>query len=214
MVLISPLVLLAAFLGISVIPSLNSSSDYGGAVDILFSIEYAVDYLTMDYGDYLQGSYQSAMYDENVQVGRITLILSIVEWLNASSWSTQLFGVGFGAATPSEWLGGQGDPLFGILGTRGAISGAGLALVETGILGLGLFIYFFFNLRREIKIQIKNSDALNAVRWYKTVLVIFYVFLFDFFFYSTSLFRTMPMPILFFAIIATLSMKNKKTSKK
>ena len=203
--LISPFVFVGIVLGMTFIPSLNVSSEYGGSVNILFAIEYAIRYLTMDYGDSLQGSYESAMYDENIQVGRITLLFSIAEWLSNSSWSTQLFGVGFGAATPSEWLGQQSDPLFNIIGTRGAISGAGLALVETGILGLGIFIYFFLNLHRMVRLQIKKSENLDVSRWYKTMNVIFYVFLFDFFFYSTVLLRTLPMPIIFFAVLATLS---------
>lgn len=214
MLLISPLLFVGASLGIAFIPSLNMGGDYGGAVNILFAIEYAVDYLTMDYGDSLQGSYELAMYDENIQVGRLTLLFSMAEWLRISSWSTQLFGVGFGVATPSEWLGGQSDPLFDILGTRGAISGAGLALVETGILGLGILIYFFLNLRRTIRLHIEKSANLDVSRWYKTINVIFYVFLYDFFFYSTVLLRTLPMPIIFFAIIFTLSIPKSRHSPK
>jgi hypothetical protein len=204
-ILISPFVFAGVFLGMAYIPSLNIGAEYGGAVNFLFAIEYAVDYLTMDYGSSLQGSYESAMYDENIQVGRVTLLFSIAEWLSNSSWSTQLFGVGFGTATPSEWLSGNNDRLFDVLGTRGAISGAGLALVETGIIGLGICIYFFLNLHCIIRIMVKRSEDFNLSRWYKTVNVVFYVFLYDFFFYSTALLRTLPMPIIFFAIVATLS---------
>jgi hypothetical protein len=204
-ILISPFIFVGVFLGVAYMPSLNIGAEYGGAVNILFAVEYAADYLTMDYGSSLQGSYESAMYDENIQVGRITLLFSIVEWLSNSSWPTQLFGVGFGTATPSEWLSGNNDRLFDVLGTRGAISGAGLALVETGIIGLGICIYFFLNLHRTIRIMVKRSEDINLSRWYKTVNVVFYVFLYDFFFYSTAMLRTLPMPIIFFAVVATLS---------
>lgn len=210
LIIILPFVCAGVLLGVAYIPSLNIGAEYGGAVNILFAIEYAIDYLTMDYGGSLQGSYDAAIYDENIQVGRLTLLFSIAEWLGKSSWSTKLLGVGFGAATPSEWLGGNKDAIFDIVGSRGAISGAGLALVETGVIGLGLFIYFFLNLHRTIRLLIEGSGDFDARRWYKTLNVVFYVFLYDFFFYSTTLLRTLPMPIIFFAAIATLSVKRSR----
>jgi hypothetical protein len=211
-ILTLPLVLLSVLMGISFIPSLNVDSSYGGGVNIFYAFAYAIDYLIMDYGDSLQGTYNAAFYDKGIQVGRLTLLLSILEFISNAHWTIQLFGVGFGVATPSEWLGENDDALFKIIGTRGAISGAGLALVETGLIGLIILVYFFYTLHRAIRRSINNSSNLKFLRWCKTLNVIFFVFIYDFFFYSTVLLRTLPMPIIFFTAIATLSYINSRNS--
>ena len=202
-------ILLSVVIGASFIPSLNIDNRYGGSVNLVQLVQYAYDYLTMDYGDSLQGSYADAGLNQNIQVGRITLLLSIVQWISNSNWFVMLFGIGFGVATPSDWLGGNVDPLFSILGTRGAISGACLSLIETGIFGFGLFVLFFNKIHNRIWYLIKDAGDHHLKRWYKMVAVAFYIFVYDFFFYSTTLFRVLPMPVIFFAIIFTL-VKQKK----
>jgi len=158
----------------------------------------------MDYGGNLQGTYQDAMFDENIQVGRFVLISSIFDWLYNSAFLTKLFGLGFGVATPSEWIGQSTDPLFPILGTRGAISGAGLALIETGLIGFGLITLFFVRIYFSLQIAIKSTRNAQSLRWYKTLEVLLFLTLYDFFFYSTVLFRTIPMPLIFFALLSTM----------
>ena len=207
---ISLFILGGSLIGLAFIPSLNVEENYGGSLNIKFALEYAFNYLTMNYGGPLQGSYLEATNNVNIQVGRLTLLLSIMDWLNNSSWFVQLFGIGFGAVTPSEWLGGRDDPLFNVLGTRGAISGAGLALIETGVIGFAILLYFFLKIHCKIKLLIKNSNNLGINNWFKTVNIIFYIFIYDFFFYSTVLFRVLPLPIIFFGIIATLTLVKSK----
>jgi len=191
-------------LGVAVIPSLSNSTHLAPANSFFYPIQYAFEYLTMDYGGNLQGTYQDAMFDENIQVGRFVLISSIFDWLYNSAFLTKLFGLGFGVATPSEWIGQSTDPLFPILGTRGAISGAGLALIETGLIGFGLITLFFVRIYFSLQIAIKSARNAQSLRWYKTLEVLLFLTLYDFFFYSTVLFRTIPMPLIFFALLSTM----------
>ena len=196
--------LLGIVLGPLFIPSLNVEGSYFGSFNVLHMFEYALDYLTMDYGGPLQGSFESARSDINIQVGRITLMLSIVNWFSELDWASRLFGLGLGTVTPSEWLGGHEDPLFRVLNTRGAISGAGVALIETGLVGLGLFVVLFLKLFTITFKYSQKAQTVDARRWYRTVIILLGVFAFDFFFYSTILLRTLPMPIIFFSIIASI----------
>jgi len=191
-------------LGLRAIPSLNPDAGYSGGVSPAFAINYAIEYLTMDYGGSLQGNFENAATDINIQVGRVIVVLEIVRWLSQADWITMLFGAGFGIATPSEFLGDQRDPLFQLIGTRGAISGAGLAVLETGLIGLGLFFVFFFGMLSLAWRSARQARTDTARRWFRTVMVLMAVFLYDFFFYSTTLLRTLPMPVLIFAIAASL----------
>lgn len=198
------ILLIAMPLGISLIPSLNSSASFGGSVSLLFALDYAIEYLTMDYGGPLQNSYEAAAYDRNTQVGRLTLWVHIVNWLYHADTMTQLFGVGFGKATPSSWITSDDDILFNLLGTRGSISGAGLTLIESGIVGILFFISFFLLIFYKIKSVKKILYFSDSKRWMNVVFVIMCVFALDFFLYSTVTFRTLPMPILFFTILSSV----------
>jgi hypothetical protein len=177
---------------------------YSGSISLSFALEYAWTYLTMDYGGSLQSSYEQAVFDENVQVGRIIVVLDILRWLIHADWHSLLFGMGFGTVTPSEWLPDSDDPLFKALGTRGAISGAGLAVLETGLVGLSLFVLMFGIVIMMSLRQSRRTRSLAARQWLRTVLVIVGVFAFDFFFYSTALLRTLPLPYLFFLVVASV----------
>lgn len=199
------------FLGLSSIPSLNPESKYGSSIDITHAFKYATEYLTMDYGDSLQGKYEEAKTDKGIQVGRWTLFSSIIQWLLVSDLSVKLFGVSIGNATASLWRENHNDALFTTIGTRGAISGFGLTLIETGIIGALIMIFFFYNLRKNIYSLARISNDLIYSRWLKTFNILIYVFIYDYFFYSTTLLRTLPMPVLFFSAIATLNIK--KTNK-
>jgi hypothetical protein len=199
------ILIISVTFGAIFIPSLNPSESYYGSVDFLHIVRYAFDYLTMDYGTQLQGQYKDAFDDKSIQVGRLTLLMYLSDWLSNASLQVKLFGVGFGIATSNQWSVGPSDPLFNFIGARGAISGAGLTLIETGIIGLLIFIFFFTNIFLKIKQLLRHEVNPNTRRWYRTVELLFWVFLFDFFFYSTILFRTMPLPIIFFTIISTLT---------
>jgi hypothetical protein len=191
-------------LGLRAVPSLNPEESYSGSISLSFALEYAWTYLTMDYGGSLQSSYEQAVFDENVQVGRIIVVLDILRWLIHADWHSLLFGMGFGTVTPSEWLPDSDDPLFKALGTRGAISGAGLAVLETGLVGLSLFVLMFGIVIMMSLRQSRRTRSLAARQWLRTVLVIVGVFAFDFFFYSTALLRTLPLPYLFFLVVASV----------
>jgi hypothetical protein len=52
--------------------------------------------------------------------------------------------------------------------------------------------------------QSRRTRSLAARQWLRTVLVIVGVFAFDFFFYSTALLRTLPLPYLFFLVVASV----------
>jgi hypothetical protein len=197
------------FFGAHFIPSLNMNESYGGAVNFIYLFEYALEYLTMDYGGTLQGSYNDALLDAGVQIGRITLLIYIVDWIKQQEILTILFGIGFGAITPSDWLANQSDPLFNLIGARGAISGFGLTLIETGVVGSILMFIFFINILLKVLILSRNENDLRLKRWYKTVVIILFVFMYDYFFYSTVLLRVLPMPIILFSIIASIGLKRK-----
>ena len=203
-------------IGVSVIPSLSGSSLQYGGNSFFAPIEYALDYLTMDYGGNLQGTYEEALLDENVQVGRFTLIVSVFQWFSGASFWVKLFGLGFGVATPSAWIGASSDPLFDILGTRGATSGAILTIIETGFVGFALINTFFIAVYRSLRIGIRESSQAGHVllhRWYKTLEVLFYLSLYDFFFYSITLFRTLPAPMILFGLLSTITiLRHKKTA--
>lgn len=212
--LITVAILVGGFLlGLRAIPSLNPDEAYGGGVNPAFAIEYAIQYLTMDYGGPLQGAREMAAQDVNIQVGRFIILLEIARWLGSVDLATLLFGAGYGLITPSDWLGGQEDRLFEVLGTRGAISGAGLAVIETGLLGLGLYVAFFLTVARTATILAKQAHTEEARTWYRIVLVLLGVFAYDFFFYSTTLFRTLPMPVLVFSVLASLSLARRLDSR-
>ncbi len=193
-------------LGISAIPSLNAEEAYGGSISIRHALDYGITYLTMNFGGPLQGTYVEAVSDTGVQVGRTTLWISIFDWLMSGDTWTLLFGSGFGTATSSIWLREGGDNLFSVIGTRGAISGAGLAAVETGLVGLLTMGWLFVSVTYGLVAVHRKVHSSTAKRWLRTLMIIHLVFCFDFFFYSIVLFRTMPMPFVFFVLLASISL--------
>jgi hypothetical protein len=191
-------------LGIRSIPSLNPEGSYVGGVSLSHAAQYALEYVTMDYGGSLQGSYELAARDDNVQVGRAIIWLHIIQWLNDSGPWTWMFGNGFGSATRNAWTNSGSDPLFDVIASRGGISGAGLAAVETGMVGLALATYAFLHIGMTIRRCRREAKSHIAIRWYRTTALLLAIFAFDFFFYSTVLLRTMPLPLIFFAIVASI----------
>ena len=202
------ILLIAIPLGISLIPSLNSSASFGGSVSLLFAFDYAVDYLTMDYGGPLQNNYEAAAYDRNTQVGRLTLWFHIINWLYHADTMTQLFGVGF-----VKLLLPLGLPVMMIYYltclAQEAPFRAGLTLIRPGIIGISFFICFFLFIFFKIKSIKKRLYFPDSKRWMNVVFVIMCVFAVDFFLYSTVTFRTLPMPILFFTILSSIFMIEK-----
>lgn len=192
----------------SFIPSLSGAEGNikaDGRLDYLFT--YASEYLFADYGGALQGAEEVAAFNDNVQLGRMILWLAILDKLANADILTLLFGHGAGYITPSSWV-NSADVMFDRLGYRGAVSGAGIALVEGGLVGfflnISIFFVFYFevfvNSRRLINPQLR---ALNRI-----VFVASLVFLYDYFLYSIVLFRTFPMPVIFlFSYFSLVVMK-------
>jgi hypothetical protein len=166
--------------------------------------EFAVEYAFMDYGDNTSGTYFQAMYDKNVQVGRISILYKIIEFSTQSGIKTFLFGIGPGMATPNMWIGNDRDILFSIIGARGAISGIGLTLLESGLIGVTILTYFiFFNVKYIYKTSKVIIDPLNKM-WARVILLVHIVFCFDFFFYSTTLFFLNPLPLFYFGSLGLI----------
>jgi hypothetical protein len=202
--IISILLILFIMVGLSQIPSLNAGETTGGSISFTHMYNYAITYLTMDYGDSLQGGRAQSMTDTNIQVGRITLLFLIVDFVLSADLSTILFGLGPGSITPSIWLDGGRDVMYGALGFRGAISGLGLSLIETGLIGTFIFTSFFIYSFRKMHMIYKTLQSSVARRWVRMLKVLFLIFCFDFFFYSTVLFKVMPMPLLFWGAFGSI----------
>lgn len=196
-------------LGIYLIPSLNKEEIVGGSISYLYLIEYSLNYLNMScvdniYDQKLQGLCSNMSIDTNIQFGRFKLLLLVIDWIFTSDIKTMLFGLGYGSVTPSDMLNQGRDILYQTTGLRGAISGFGLAIIETGIFGATLITSFFIYLFVYLGHGFKKLNSSFAKRWYKMLCIIFIVFCFDFFFYSISLLRTMPLPIIFSGLIASI----------
>ena len=190
--------------GIKYIPSLNIEETRGGSVSISYAVEYAISYLNMDFEGGLQGTRETAIYNNDTQLGRITLIKYVYQWLLSVDLSTALFGLGYGSVTSNSWVNSNPDIFFEVMGFRGAISGFILALVETGIVGAGMISSFFIFLFIKLNSEIKKLNTLVAKRWFRMLFIVFLIFCFDFFFYSTVLLRTFPIPIIFSASLASI----------
>ena len=141
--MISSVVSVLTIGGVLLIPSLSIEGEASGGFSFSFITRYAFEYLFMDYGGSLQGSYQQALTDTTVQVGRFTLWISIINFLINSDFFTLFFGLGHGSLTPSTWLNESKDLFFSNIGTRGAFTGANQTLLETGVVGICLIIFFF-----------------------------------------------------------------------
>jgi hypothetical protein len=203
-VIVSIVVLSFIAVGLSQIPALNVEETIGGSISLPHMYNYAITYLTMDYGGPLQGSYEQSAINTDIQVGRITLLIFIIDSILSADLPTMLFGLGPGSITPSAWLNESNDVIYDMLGTRGAISGLGLSLVETGLVGAFILSSFFIYSFRKIRKMHKTLQSSIAKKWIRVLIVIFLIFCFDFFFYSTVLFRTMPMPLLFWGALGSI----------
>lgn len=196
-----------AALGIITIPSLNSeaSESFQGSVSLLFVMSYAMDYLTMDYGGGLQRAEEFAALDPSIQLGRLTIWAFIIDWFLEADITTKLFGLGYGAVTPSVWLHDSNDVIFDTIGVRGALSGANHAILEVGVLGLFLQSSFIIVSYRTIK-RLRKYAVNEYYRTSSRILeLMFFVFFFDYFFYSTVLFNALPLPFILFAGLGVFS---------
>lgn len=200
-VVISLVVVTFGILGVTAIPSLNSevSRSFQGSFAPSFVIGYAADYLTMDYGGSLQGPEELAATDKNIQVGRITLWAYVLDWFLEADVTTKIFGLGYGAITPSIWLHDSTDLLFDTIGVRGALSGANFVLLELGALGLLLQISFLMASYRAIRDLKRRAHNGHVISYLSILELMFPIFLFDYFFYSTVLLNALPLPFILFA---------------
>jgi hypothetical protein len=215
------------YLSINLIPSFHQASTYAAPtnatnindninflssfLNIIYSIfKYSIDYLVMDYDSTLQGSYTDAINNENIQVGRLIFTDSVIHWVFSGDLARFLFGNGFGSITNSSWLHKETDLIFPLIGTRGALSGLTSTLLETGTLGLALQIWFWVKLFYETITLRMNSN--NAFSFRFIFYIPFCIFLLDYIFYSLTLFRTLPINVLFFMLLGALTHLSVKKS--
>jgi hypothetical protein len=189
------------------IPSLNSeaSETLQGSISLLFVLNYAVDYLTMDYGGGLQAAKELAAQNQSIQLGRLTIWAFIINWFLEADIMTKIFGLGYGAVTPSVWLHNSSDVIFNAIGVRGALSGANYAILEGGVLGLVLQVSFIIVSYRTIKRLRKNAGNESERTFLHILELMFFIFFFDYFFYSTVLYNALPLPFILFAGLGVCS---------
>ena len=170
-----------------------------------FLFWYAYEYLTMGYGGALQGSEDLAAVDRNVQVGRFIVWAWGLEFFQKMELFDQIFGLGLGSLTPSSYLNSP-DVMFQVLGFRGAMSGALHTLIEGGV------IFFVLNnlliilplvrlLKSKMYYHRLNAQVSFENKLCSVLLVVWTVFVFDFYLYSMSLFATIPLPIIYVAFL-------------
>ena len=189
------------------IPSLSGTQNYGMVFEgnrLSYIIKYAIEYLFSDYGSALQGNLQDALYDQRVQLGRITLFINSWEYFLSQDLLHQFFGAGFGSYTSNEWLFSNQDRFFEETLFRGAFSGFLIILLEVGYIGVAIHLAIFINFYQSIKRNLVILQNPDLKRWSRIVFIIFFIFVYDFFFYSMVLFRTLPMPLIFILIYFSL----------
>lgn len=190
------------------LPSLSGLENANMVVEgnqLVYVLNYAYQYLNSGYGSALQGTLQDALYDQRVQLGRITLLFASWEYFLSQDALHQFFGAGFGAYTENQWVyAGGKDRFFEEVLFRGAFSGLLIILLEVGYLGLLIHLAIFYSFYKTIRKNIKTLHNSDLIKWSRIVFIIFFVFVYDFFFYSMVLFRTLPMPLIFLLIYFSL----------
>ena len=194
----------------SLIPSLSGSGQLnrGQALEqvgqLTYLFTYAYEYLFADFDSALQDTFENAIFDQNVQLGRLTLLIRSWELFLSSDFTTQLLGNGFGSYSYNEWTYSNQDRFFEENLFRGAFSGLLMILLEVGYVGLIFHLLIFYSLFKKIRFNTKNIRTDSYKRWSRICYVLLFIFAYDFFFYSTVLFRTLPMPFIFILIYMSL----------
>tara|TARA_B100001027_G_C16261843_1_gene329864 strand:+ start:928 stop:2277 length:1350 start_codon:yes stop_codon:yes gene_type:complete len=194
----------------SLIPSLSGSGQLnrGQALEqvgqLTYLFTYAYEYLFADFDSALQDTFENAIFNQNVQLGRLTLLIRSWELFLSSDFTTQLLGGGFGSYSYNEWTFSNQDRFFEENLFRGAFSGLLIILLEVGYVGLIFHLLIFYSLIKKIRFNTKNIRTDSYKRWSRICYVFLFIFAYDFFFYSTVLFRTLPMPFIFILIYMSL----------
>ena len=173
-----------------------------------FLLNYAIEYLTMDYGGALQADESLSAEDANVQVGRLIVISKSIDYMRAQSLNELFFGNGMGFITPSEYI-NPPDIMYKKLGFRGAISGAAQMFIEGGLVGLVFMSLLLIGplVRTLLLIKRSKRNTYESAKYRKLCaicLLLLAICIFDFFLYSTTLLTTFPLPLLFFFILFAL----------
>ncbi len=198
--------------------NIDSLSGEEGSIEtsgnqIEYLIDYGIAYLTMDYGGDLQSDYAQAIFDRNTQLGRVILWIRGLDLYFSSNIYYQIFGHGFGYITPSEYINPK-DIIFQKLGFRGAISGALMNIIEGGLISFTLYSFLvLMPLTHLYKRYQDTKSNLNrsSIKRIKILTIVQFVFIFDFFFYSTILFSTSPLPLLYFIQLFFIYMPDDKS---
>lgn len=174
---------------ISVIPSLNRDEKIFGSVDFVYPLEYSLNYLTSGYSSELQGSFEEALYDKNVQFGRVALASAIVSEITDEDLSKIMLGFGLGMFTNKYSLdNGIQDNLFWQFGFRGNLNSFLLISLESGLL---CFFFFFLFIFKHIKYYSRS----------KYFYAFLFLYVFDVFLYSQTLIKTLPLNLYLFTLI-------------
>ena len=201
-----PLLFLIALLLSNQYESFSSKiSDFDHSSDVEYFFAYSMDYLTMKPNSALQGDAELAYSDKAIQFGRVALFLELADAFSTLPIQEKLFGLGMGSFSDSDNL-AQDDMLFSKFGFRGAISGLWLWILEGGLFVLlfGVFL-FLYPLRILVKCRryaIRLADF-NSFKLVNILLIIQFIFVFDFLLYSTL--STYMMPIVFFYFLQLMA---------
>ena len=176
--------------GISLIPSLNRENKIGGSIDLIYPVEYAIEYMTATYDGGIQGDSEWAKINKGAQYGRVALLGSIISEYADLPLNRILFGYGMGTFTINHSVDNiLDDNMFKIFSFRGTLSTALVLLLDSGLISLVFYILFMLNYLRKIRIKF--------ISYFPFLLIISY----DVFLYSQSILKTLPISIYFFTLV-------------
>lgn len=197
------------YLSIRLLPSLNPEKKVWGTFDISYALEYSQDYNTI-----------GVAADTEI-VGRGVAIPYVSKILFNDGLSNLLLGNGAGHLIKSKYnnyfsrynknekLTDLSYRLYGIgYSVRSSFT---LLLLQVGLLGALIFIFFYISIFKNILKSIKSSEnrLSNYILHYLFICALFLIFTFDFLFYSSTTIQISSASI-FFHICLALYLRNKQ----
>lgn len=197
------------YLSIRLLPSLNPERKVWGTFDISYALEYSQDYNTI-----------GVAADTEI-VGRGVAIPYVSKILFNDGISNLLLGNGAGHLIKSKYnnyfsrynknekLTDLSYRLYGIgYSVRSSFT---LLLLQVGLLGALIFVFFYISIFKNILKSIKSSEnrLSNYILHYLFICALFLIFTFDFLFYSSTTIQISSASI-FFHICLALYLRNKQ----
>lgn len=172
------------YCGARLMPSLNPDNRIGGRFDVEYVFDYAFQYSAGSEEDIVEGE------------GR----LGAVKWMiNQFSTNDESVFVGLGTDyvySPKEGTYTDSSYYQGI-SSRGAITGVVMHFMAFGLIGVLLFLFYVLSMLR-----IGHISGLCIIS--------FAVLLFEYIFYTGSIFSIIPLQVMFFYIISKSSYEKKQ----